>query len=205
MYDAMYEISRRLEFASGKEQEQAARLFLNVINIPLRHLIIPMPDGKTPYLERFILDDGDQSIPKEQRSKVYLHLIYEADGDRDPHDHPFDFTSTIIWGGYDEVVYTRWCTKCDYHTKHDDMACIYCARPLSSGQEFKDSFVRGMQNKKKAHHLHRITKLHNGPVVTLVQRGPKIREWGFQTPEGWELSKDYIARKFPGAQPTEVD
>jgi len=36
----------------------------------------------------------------------------------------------------------------------------------------------------------------HGPVVTLVHRGPKIRDWGFHTIDGWVHHRDYLDKKF---------
>lgn len=33
---------------------------------------------------------------------IYLHEIHRSDEDRALHDHPWDFTSIILWGGYFE-------------------------------------------------------------------------------------------------------
>lgn len=196
----MFELSEKLRHASHHEQDQFARLALIMLNLPVRHFVIPLPDGKTPYLERFILDEGDQ----QGNGKVYLHLIYESDGDRDPHDHPFDFTSTIIWGAYRESGFLRSCTRCELDFTDDITICPRCERFLAARKGKVEAFQAGDQNVKKAHDLHKL-EIIKGPVVTLVRRGPKVREWGFLTDCGWEGHKSYIARKFPGAQPTEVD
>ncbi len=155
---------------------------------------IPMPNGTDPYLERFILERGT----------TYLHVIYGSDGDRDPHCHPFDFVSTIIHGSYVETAYVRFCESCDRRDGRDLLFCTTCAKPLSCVESGVKAYYPGSKNKKAAHELHRLT-VQDGPVVTLVERGPKIREWGFMTPTGWQHHAAYIAEKFPNAQPTEVD
>lgn len=167
--------------------------------LPIRHYIIPMPDRESPYLERFILKDGPAD-------RVYLHIIYGSDADRDPHDHPFDFQSTIVWGSYLETEYVK-CHRCGGTGKepHEGSTCPKCADAACFGHlEVTGVYRAGETNVKKADALHRLTII-DGPVVTLVRCGPKVREWGFQTDEGWEHHASYIARKFPGAQPTEID
>lgn len=162
----------------------------------LPRYFIPLPDGKSPYLERLVLRDKE----------VYLHVIYASDGDRDPHDHPFDFESTIIWGSYSEVVYKFTCsmTNCCDDLTYDEQGTCELGHQLTLSEDTPRTYTKGMVNRKRAAQLHRLTII-DGPVVTLVQRGPKVREWGFQTLDGWQLSRDYIAQKFPGAQPTEVN
>lgn len=203
---AMTELAEMFSRVSGHEQEQAARFLLNALNTPVRRFIIPLPDGRTPYLERFILNEGLQELPPDKRHKVYLHVIYESDSDRDPHDHPFDFESHIIWGTYREQRYYRLCVACDISHTSDVKQCSKCGSPkLKASPEYgPQTYEEGMFNLLRAHRLHRLTVV-KGPVVTLVKRGPKVREWGFQTDDGWEHHSTYIQRKFPGAQPTEVD
>lgn len=166
-----------------------------------RRFFIPLPDGKSPYLERFILDEQTDG------SKTYLHVIYASDGDRDPHDHPWNFESTIVWGSYREETYLRTCANGHprFLTREDVLWCPTCGNHLVPDQlRMMGTFTPGSVNRKQAHDLHRLT-IVQGPVVTLVKRGPKVREWGFQTLSGWEDARSYIARKFPDAQATEVD
>jgi hypothetical protein len=203
--DAIIDLSEKFARCSGEQQEQLSRLFLNVLGTPVRRFIVPLPDGRTPYLERFILDEGEQHLPKADRSKTYLHIIYASDGDRDPHDHPFDFESTIVWGSYREWAYVRTCTRCGRATRQDTTKCFECGNvKLKAMADNSTMFDAGDLNDKKAHDLHKLDVIQ-GPVVTLVRRGPKKREWGFQTDDGWEHHESYIRRLFPGAQPTEVD
>lgn len=173
----------------------------------VRRFMVPLPDGVKPYLERLVLSEREPD-----GGKVYLHVIYESDGDRDCHDHPFDFQSTIIHGSYKEHTFARACNSKPciekggrFITDGDEYTCRHCGGPLAADQyRMTGVYGPGRVNSKQAHQLHRLTIIE-GPVVTLVKRGPKIRDWGFQTPEGWEHHASYIARKFPGAQPTEVD
>lgn len=202
---AMDELGLKLAKASGDEREQFARFALNLLNLPIRNFIIPLPDGRTPYLQRFILDEGDKLLPKDERKKVYLHLIYESDGDRDPHDHPFDFASTIVWGSYREQRYLRYCKVCAICYTGDVVECDRCRGKLTASPDGTPrTYQEGMVNSLRAHQLHKL-EVVKGPVVTLVKRGPKTREWGFQTDDGWIHHLPYIKEKFPGAQPTEVD
>lgn len=161
---------------------------------------VPLPDGK-PYLERLVLQRNPD------RSGAYLHLLWAPDGDRDPHDHPFDFTSTIIFGGYVEENYVRACERNHvWDGAGEGTLKCGCGAPMKPVllQSSPKTWLPGDKNWKRASQLHRITKLLQTPTVTLIERGPKVREWGFQTDDGWEHHSSYIERKFPGAQPTEV-
>lgn len=88
---------------------------------------------------------------------IYLHQINEPDKDYDPHDHPFNFVSVILKGGYDEIVgdphkwwqaQTVWRNRWSVHRM-----------PITQA--------------------HRILNLHQSPTWTLVLVGPRHREWGF--------------------------
>lgn len=91
-----------------------------------------------------------------------VHIICQSDDVRQLHDHPFDFTSLILWGGYWE------------HLKGGHRCW---RRPLA--------IVR-----RKAETQHRIeldTHMDDKPrtAITLVFTGPRRRVWGFQTEQGW--------------------
>ncbi len=117
--------------------------------------VIPL-DGQN-YLVRYRL------ISTPWRG-YYLHHILRSDKDRYLHDHPWDFTSLILFRGYVE-----------YSPGSDPPAHgIFKARWLGMG-----SIVR-----HKAEDLHRL-ELPNGPVWTLVTCGPRVRKWGFLTEFGW--------------------
>lgn len=105
------------------------------------------------YMDRFIL--------RTPWGDLRLHRIYTADPGNDPHDHPFDFTSYILAGGYYERAYgaeARW----------------YENRVVSAGDKVDH----------KAADLHRIVAVLPN-TWTLVTTGPKVRKWGFHGPDGW--------------------
>lgn len=95
---------------------------------------------------------------------VRVHNIMRKDDDRHPHDHPFDFTSFILKGGYVE-----W-------------------RPDGKGTR---KFLPGDVVTRKAEDLHIITELLGASTWTLVFAGPLRRRWGFQTEKGWVDSERY--------------
>lgn len=94
---------------------------------------------------------------------VYLHWIHEPDSDRDPHDHPWNFTSIILKGSYTERVW-------DY--------------PALGTQDYKGyqrtwhRFTRHKMTMEKAHKIEEISK----PLVTLIFVGKRSRNWGFWVP-----------------------
>lgn len=102
---------------------------------------------------------------------IYLHRIHEPDPDRDPHDHPWPFISLILSGSYEEVTFTG-------------------PQELGHYQLRKRGSAHFMSTRK----AHRITDVQ-GILWTLVLTGPRIREWGFWTDEGWLHWRDYNQRK----------
>lgn len=101
-----------------------------------------------------------------------LHNIQQSDEGRDLHDHPFDFTSLILKGGYVE--------------HRPDCLCDKFVPSLPPCRFYgPGSVVR-----RRAEDLHRL-ELVNGPAWTLVLTGPYHRMWGFDTPDGWVPFDEY--------------
>lgn len=102
-----------------------------------------------------------------------LHHILRSDDDRHLHDHPFDFVSFLLSGGYYETV------PCD------------CGKPICTGKKQR-WWPRFSIVAKHAEDLHCL-KLER-PVWTFVISGPKRRAWGFETEQGWVHNELYAAR-----------
>lgn len=84
-----------------------------------------------------------------------------------PHDHPFDFTTHIIKGGYIERIYL-----------------------LKNGQVYITEVYRaeGEVIKNNAELIHEIIALPFGDCYTLILPQEWKREWGF-----WRFNKESIA------------
>lgn len=104
---------------------------------------------------------------------VYLHFIYKPDDDADPHDHPMNFWSLILRGGYVEEVYE---TSRQTRTKR-----------LVGTRRWR----RGSIHRMGTGLAHRISRLDQR-TVTLVLAGPKRQEWGFWTGSGWVPWREYF-------------
>lgn len=117
--------------------------------------------GLGPYLTRWTLS-GTRFNSDE--SAVFLHHFHRSDGDDALHDHPWPFTSVILWGGYyehavgqDGIIRRRWYGP---------------GRVLTRPAEFK----------------HRTELLPNRDCWTLIFRGPKVRSWFFHCFAGNRLT-----------------
>ena len=88
---------------------------------------------------------------------IYWHHIDQPDPDQDPHDHPWNFRSVIIRGGYTERVF--W-----------DPNNVYTNEYLTHR--------RFSTHKMPIRYAHQITEVQP-KTVTLIIAGPRLRNWGF--------------------------
>lgn len=97
----------------------------------------------------------------------YLHIFRRSDHDRELHDHPWDFTTRIIWPGYIEETergkFRRW-----------PLQKLY--RPA----EFR----------------HRVELLPGAKYcVSIVTVGARRRVWGFWNGKNFKVFTDYFREK----------
>lgn len=124
--------------------------------------LIIAPDGK-PYLYRW------EIVRSRAIGNVYFHIQVADDPKRPLHDHPWDNFSVILAGGYDEI----W-NPDPWHSADDVRQTV---RHLRKG----DTVFR------KASEAHRLElPLGVEYSMSLFSTGPKVREWGFWYPEGWQ-------------------
>jgi hypothetical protein len=126
-------------------------------------------DGDLPYLTRWTLISGKMGA-------VYLHWFHRSDGD-DRHDHPWGFWSIILWRGYVEEVAR------DVEGSYGTMRQITRHR-----------WWPGSVRYCCPEHTHRVELIDGKGALSLVVRGPYVREWGFHTKSGWEHWKSYFER-----------
>lgn len=120
-----------------------------------------IPDRVDPskvYLRRL-------RIIQTPRGAVYLHWIFMADGDRDPHDHPWNFWSLVIRGGYLEKLL--------------GIPLITRVGEVTYPEWGKWSFRKMPRGK-----AHSILTVQPG-TITLVFTGKRSSTWGFYTKQGF--------------------
>lgn len=109
-------------------------------------------------------------IPRNRFFNVYLHLFLRSDDDRALHSHPWAFNASwLLDGEYVE------------HTPAGAFKREQGAFKFRWGPSF-----------------HRI-ELTEGAVWTLFVTGPRVREWGFQCPQGFIHWRRFTAADDPGA------
>lgn len=121
------------------------------------------PDGQ-PYLWRWHI------VEHNAEANAYFHIQVADDPERPLHDHPWDNTSVILAGGYDELI-----------SKPGD--------PLVFTRKAREGDVIH----RKAEEPHRLLLASPyGYTMTLFTTGPKRRRWGFWFKDKWRDQADVI-------------
>lgn len=119
----------------------------------------------TPYLLRWHI------IPKNDRANIFMHLQLASDPERPLHDHPWDNTSVIISGGYEEVVRAAYSVR------------VHQRKP-------------GDVVHRLAETAHRLILPEGTPyTLTIFSTGPKRQEWGFYAKGGWVPASELIENR----------
>ncbi len=132
-------------------------------------------DGTTDYLKRWYIVRKSKEWGRFGFN-IYIHEILRPDDDRALHDHPWNFTSIILEGGYREVIGDSF------------------GQPLVTLLRKEGQIIR-----RKATDAHRLI-LHLGdprasrgdsgaamkyhPALTLIICGRNRRHWGFWAEQG---------------------
>lgn len=100
---------------------------------------------------------------------LMVHWLNGPDPEPDMHDHPVTLLSFIVSGGYSE------------------------ARP---GEEWEPGVSGGDLYARRWFNLIRATTIHRivgvlPRTITFCIAGPKVREWGFHTANGWVPWQEY--------------
>ena len=152
-------------------------------------------DNDDLYLARFWLSNPELStVPDreheyESGQSMMLHYFIRPDTDKALHDHPWDFSTTILTGSYQEHLPTdEWLKEFN----------ILGNQEFILGPPWGDNIVTrtaGQTIHHKSTDLHCIGSIqeHTWSMVTTRER---IARWGFH-PEGevWTESKEYLRSK----------
>ena len=123
-------------------------------------------DG-TVYLIRYI-------VFKSQYMCLYIHRFMRSDSD-DPHDHPWNFFTYVISGGYSEVTYDR--NGMDaYNSTNGNMFWhmkVNYRRPGSIAYRRCNDIHQVVVDKARD-----MGEVEEAPL-TVCLMGPRKRQWGF--------------------------
>jgi hypothetical protein len=161
-----------MKFDSGILSHNDWKLADSILGGPIGTGIHREPDlvigeDDVAYLYRWHLVHSDLA-------NIYFHIQTSSDPQRPEHDHPWDNTSVILSGGYDELWnQVPWLT-------HDHTM----TRKLRKGDVVH-------RTASEAHRLLLPSEFRY--TMTLFSTGPKVREWGFWFPQGWRSHDDVLA------------
>lgn len=125
----------------------------------------------SPYLLRIHL------TPQTRWGKLYFHIFYRGDGDKDPHDHPWDFWTFPLRPYWEEVSDFDGFKRVHVVTRFK-----WHLRPA----EYRHRVLRGYWIKsalgsKAPGHWYNTTYHEEKQIkiFTFIWCRPKRREWGF--------------------------
>lgn len=130
-------------------------------------------NGQWVLFERFVIGPPESPYMIRWRLlecpwfRVFFHRILRSDSDRHLHDHPFNFVSLIVRGGYWEYRPNPSMLRADKAQWHGFGEIIF----------------------RRATDLHRLVL--DRPAWTIVIAGRRLRPWGFQTERGWVAWREY--------------
>lgn len=142
---------------------------------------------KWAFMERFTVYGLETGEPYLKRLRVistpwfgiFLHHILSSDPGIDPHNHPWDFVSLILRGGYEEHNYTSHTTMLGGYKVHWNI-WIKERRP-------------GRFHFRRANDRHMVVLEEGKTAWTLVLHFRRKNEWGFWTlPDRFVKSEDYF-------------
>lgn len=135
-------------------------------------------DG-SPYLTRISL------TPETRWGRLMLQIFHRGDPDPDPHDHPWDFWTFPLVGYVEEVMKGDgsiiWPVLVDHWQWHY-RPCYYAHRVLYA--QWSSRRPRNLTRR----------------IVSIVWRGPYVRDWGFWVEDGLNEKERALAQGYGAAR-----
>lgn len=175
--------------------------------------------GAPIYLRRWFIwprrPENNKLVPRR-----YLHRFFTGDNVRDLHDHPWPFSSIILWGGYWEHSFNpewmRWKAvkdlkehdrKLEQEIGHDygpiDYDVLLTIKARDEQRSLPEpektlrkwygpgSFIRRGAPWTHAVEMSKDKQGNDQPCWTIIKTGIKCRSWGFHTDNGWCWWRNY--------------
>ena len=124
------------------------------------------------YLRRWYI------IPRNRWFNIYLHCFKRSDDDRALHDHPW-WSLSVLLASDGELV------EIEEQYQFPDTGEIF----YSSGRRIR-RFVPYLRSPRKIHRM----VLMADEAWTLFITGPVVRNWGFDSVDGWMSHEQYLAK-----------
>jgi hypothetical protein len=127
---------------------------------------------------------------------IFIHEFFRSDDDPDPHDHPFDFLTFVLKGGYTDESFDFYPSfeidKIVYRESNGDQLRPYHMEVQGVRSEPHYEVVKpGQVVFRRAEHIHRVL-LTNGKAWTIVVTGGNRRPWGFIKKGTWVFWRLYL-------------
>lgn len=136
-----------------------------------------------------------------------VHNVKRSDHDRALHDHPWFNISWLLKGGYWEIKPGRFqqAVEARFIDAADEFLSAHNFIHLHAGGTATRAQLRAYRSMgiywrgpgalvfRKPTTLHRLVLPEGKDAWSLFIMGPKKRDWGFQTPEGWVHADVYRA------------
>jgi hypothetical protein len=130
--------------------------------------LVISPNGHGEYLFRWWV------TPHSDNANVYFHVQTKSDPERPLHDHPWDSTSVILAGGYDEII--------------NEFPMVNRIHERMETRKPGDVIFR------PGTWAHRLVLPADVPYsMSLFSTGPKVRNWGFWFEDGWKSFEEVTA------------
>jgi hypothetical protein len=130
-----------------------------------------------------------------------VHVFHTSDEGRDLHDHPWAFTSLILFGGYTEVRPKQWLR--DAHTIAELKNVWEGVGPktvqtlMALEMNWERVFIGPLTLvRRPASWVHRVELAPCTKAVTILWRTRKTRPWGFFTIRGWVFWEAYVSTEY---------
>lgn len=137
-------------------------------------------DATSPYLTRYtLLNLGCWQL--------CLHIFHRSDWTDDLHDHPWDFLSLILWGGYIEE------TPAGKKRYRPGALLWRPAEHVHRVQLYPWKKASPLEKKYEHTRLHELHYVPRRRAITLVWMGKRRRVWGFWEKAAVGTKRTYIA------------
>ena len=140
-----------------------------------------------PYLQRYYAGTFRDDVD------LWIHRFLSNDGDRHLHSHPFEFSSVVLSGGYNEEYINqggakiiRYAEKSDSIFEKLDIFIDACQQPIKYDRPFSSTFL-ALARRYKSYNVfdwHRIAEVESETWTAVLVRPQRLPKWYFKSDDG---------------------